>query len=82
MAILERNNSAYSKELIALLSPRNEFGSISESSGLPRTRFNPGYYTSRWASNADTLRILELSNRQQLLTELLNEADREQARLQ
>jgi hypothetical protein len=44
--------------------PKNEFGTLSEKTGLPRTRLMPSYFTSRYNRDERTARYLEAKQRQ------------------
>lgn len=75
IALLESKNSANARELIEILSPSNEYGTISEKSGLPRTRYTPGYFTSRWATNGETLRLMAALENQMLIDEVMSHVE-------
>jgi prophage antirepressor-like protein len=50
--------------MLSAVMPKNEFGALSEKTGLPKTRLMPSYFTSRYNRDERTARYLEAKQRQ------------------
>lgn len=68
-----RSNQNLSSMLSQII-PADDFGSISPSSGQPRLRLMPAYFTSRWPRDHRTVSYLDAQSKQMLLAEIMEAA--------
>lgn len=78
IALLRKYESDNKDAQLDILAPINTYGTPSPKTGEPRTRFVRGHFTSRWAQDAVTAKLIELRKEQMEFAGILGELAAEQ----